>query len=94
MVSSSPHDIASSVALTRDLFMMQSLSAVNAVLAAVDRTAVAALDLPSLFEFGYDAIEAAGCDVSFFKAFNSRKNDLKNCILVRFLLYSSCAHVL
>ena len=79
--ASSLHDIASSVALTRSLIDMKSLDAVKAVQAALG----VAMDhpllhfyLPSLLvEFGYDAVAAAGFDVS--------------CILVSFLL-RSCAH--
>ena len=75
--SSSLPDIAASAALTPGLFMMRSLPAVNAVLAALGRPAVKALDLPSLdaagwhidvpslvLAYGYDAVAAAGCDVS------------------------------
>ena len=80
-------EIASSVALSPDLFMMQSVPAVNAVLAALGRPAVGGLDARSLdaagwhidvlalvVASGYDAVAAAGCDVS--------------CILVSFLLCS------
>ncbi len=56
-------DIASAVALTRDLFNMQNLSAVNAVLAALGRAAVKGLDVTSLKAAGFDAAAcaAAGC---------------------------------
>ncbi len=49
-------DIASSAALTPGLFMMRSVRAVNAVLAALGRPAVGGLDAPSL--------KAAGCNVA------------------------------
>ena len=99
----SPSDIASSAALTPGLFMMRSVLAANSVLAALGRPTVAALDLPSLdaagwhvdvpllLEFGYDAVKAAGCDVSFFKAVKGREKDLNNRILVSFLL-CTCTH--
>ena len=58
--SSSLRDIASSAALTPDLFMMRSLLAVNAVLAALGRPAVGGLDVQSL--------TAAGCDLLTLKA--------------------------
>ena len=56
-------DMASAVALTRDLFGMQNLSAVNAVLAALGRAAVKGLDVTSLKAAGFDAAAcaAAGC---------------------------------
>jgi hypothetical protein len=94
----SPPDIAASAALTPGLFMVRSVPAANAVLAALGRPAVAALDLPSidaagwhvdvplLLEFGYDAVAAVDVDVSFFKAFKGREKDLNSCIIVSFLL--------
>ena len=133
--SSSLPDIAASAALTPGLFMMRSLTAVNAVLAAFGRPAVGGLDAPSLkaagcnsavcraagcdwssiravgfsaaeakaagcdpasaqaagydvpsllAAYGYDAVAAAGCDVSFFAAFKGREKDLSSCILVSF----------
>ncbi len=49
-------------------------------------------DLISLVvAYGYDAVAAAGVDVSFFKAFKGRENDLSICILVSSLL-CTCAH--
>jgi hypothetical protein len=99
----SPLDIAASAALTPGLFMLRSLPAANAVLAALGKPAVAALDAPSLdaagwhvdvpllLEFGYDAVAAAGFDVSFFKAFKGREKDLSSCIIVSFLL-CTCTH--
>jgi hypothetical protein len=101
----SPPDIASSAALTPGLFMMRSVPAANAVLAALGRPAVKALDLPSLdvagwhvdvpllLEFGYDAVAAAGVDFTFFKALRGREKDLRSCILVSFLL-CSCTRAL
>ena len=62
--ASSPlQDMASAVALTRDLAGMQNLSAVNAVLAALGRAAVKGLDVTSLKAAGFDAAAcaAAGC---------------------------------
>ncbi len=66
VASSSLCDIASSAALTPGLFMMRSLRAVNAVLAALGRPAVAALDAPSLKAAGFDCATcvAAGCNWS------------------------------
>ena len=63
--SSSLHDIASSAALTPYLFMMRSLLAVNAVLAALGRPAVGGLDVKSLTAAGCDleCCIAAGVDV-------------------------------
>ena len=56
-------DIASAAALTRDLFGMQNLPAVNAVHAALGRAAVKGLDVKSLKAAGFDAAAcaAAGC---------------------------------
>ena len=54
--SSSLHDIASTLALTPDLFAMRSLPALNAVLASLGKAAVAGLDAPSL--------KAAGCNIA------------------------------
>ncbi len=62
--ASSPlQDMASAVALTRDLAGMQNLSAVNAVLSALGRAAVKGLDVTSLKAAGFDAAAcaAAGC---------------------------------
>ena len=56
--SSSLSDIASSAAVTPGLFMMRSVLAVNAVLAALGRTAARGLDLPSLKAAGFTAAEA------------------------------------
>ena len=73
---SSLQDIASAVALTRDLIKMQSLPAVNAVLAALGKAAAkgldanslkdAGLDLSSLVKAGFDAaaLKGAGFDCS------------------------------
>ncbi len=68
--SSSLRDIASSAALTSGLFMMRSLLAVNAVLAALGRTAAKGLDLPSLKAAGFTAAEvkAAGFTAAEVKA--------------------------
>ena len=64
--SSSLPDIAASAALTPGLFMMRSLTAVNAVLAALGRPAVGGLDAPSLKAAGCNSAvcRAAGCDWS------------------------------
>ena len=51
---SSLQDIASSVAVTRDLIGMQSLPAVNAVLAALGKAAAKGLDTNSLKDAGFD----------------------------------------
>ena len=51
---SSLQDIASAVALTRDLIKMQSLPAVNAVLAALGKAAAKGLDAKSLNDAGFD----------------------------------------
>jgi hypothetical protein len=53
-------DIASASALTPELFKMRSVTAVNAVLAALGKTAVGGLDLPSL--------KVAGCDFACCRA--------------------------
>jgi hypothetical protein len=52
-------DIASAAALTRDLFNMQNLSAVNVVLAALGRAAVKGLDVTSLKAAEFDASACA-----------------------------------
>ena len=51
---SSLKDIAAAVALTCDLFWMQSLPAVNAVLAALGKAAAKGLDAKSLKDAGFD----------------------------------------
>ena len=56
-VSSSLQGIACAVALTRDLIDMQSLPAVNAVLAALGKAAAKGLDAKSLKEAGVDSPE-------------------------------------
>ncbi len=87
--SSSLPDIASSAALTPGLFMMQSLPAVNAVLAALGRPAVINLDLSSLKTSGFDfstaraagfdlkSLKAAGFDAAAFKSAGCDCVDLK-----------------
>ena len=66
--SSSLQDIASAVALTRDLIKMQSLPAVNAVLAALGKDAAAlkaaGFDLSSLVKKGFQ--QTAGLDLDPF----------------------------
>ena len=76
---SSLQDIASSVALSRDLIGMQSLPAVNAVLAALGKAAAKGVDLNSLVKAGFDAaalkkagfdcnsLVKAGCDAASLK---------------------------
>ncbi len=61
---SSLHHIASAVALTPDLFRMQSLPAVNAVLAALGKAAAKGLDAKSLKDSRLDAksLKNAGFD--------------------------------
>jgi hypothetical protein len=68
--SSSLLDIASSAALTPGLFMMRSVRAVNAVLAALGRPAVGGLDVPSLKAAGCNSAvcRAAGYDCSSIRA--------------------------
>ena len=68
--SSSLQGIACAVALTRDLISMQSLPAVNAVLAALGKAAAKGLDAKSLKEAGFDAKELkdAGFDLTVLKA--------------------------
>ena len=63
---SSLQDIASSVAVTRDLIGMQSLPAVNAVLAALGKAAAKGLDANSLKDVGFDlsSLVRAGFDLS------------------------------
>jgi hypothetical protein len=62
--------IASAVALTRDLLRIQSLSAVNNVLAALGKAAVDALDPECLKAAGFEAaaLAAAGHDFASIKA--------------------------
>ncbi len=69
-VSFSPRDIASSAALTPGLFIMRSVPAANAVLAALGRPAVGGLDAPSLKAAGFDCVmcRSAGCDWSTIRA--------------------------
>ena len=64
---SSLQDIASSVALSRDLIGMQSLPAVNAVLAALGKAAAKGLD--AMKDLGFDAqeLKAAGFDLASLK---------------------------
>ena len=66
---SSLQDIASSVALSRDLIGMQSLPAVNAVLAALGKAAAKGLDANSLKGAGFDAssLVKAGFDAAALK---------------------------
>ena len=66
---SSLQDIASSVAVTRDLIGMQSLPAVNAVLAALGKAAAKGLDANSLKGAGFDAssLVKAGFDAAALK---------------------------
>ena len=61
---SSLQDIASSVALSRDLIGMQSLPAVNAVLAALGKAAAKGVDLNSLVKAGFDAASLKGAGFS------------------------------
>ena len=63
---SSLQDIASAVAVTRDLIKMQSLPAVNAVLAALGKAAAKGLDANSLKKAGFDcsSLVKAGFDLS------------------------------
>ena len=67
--SSSLQDIASAVALTRDLIGMQSLPAVNAVLAALGKAAAKGLDANSLKDAGFDlsSLVKAGFDAAALK---------------------------
>ena len=55
--------------MTRDLIKMQSLPAVNAVLAALGKAAAKGLDANSLKEVGFDAqeLKAAGFDAASLK---------------------------
>ena len=66
---SSLQDIASSVALTHDLIGMQSLPAVNAVLAALGKAAAKGLDVNSLKGVGFNcrSLVRAGFDAAAFK---------------------------
>ncbi len=57
--------IACAVALTRDLIGMQSLPAVNAVLAALGKAAAKGLDAKSLKEAGFDSKEFSIRDIAF-----------------------------
>jgi hypothetical protein len=62
-------DITSAAALTPDLFSMQSLRAVNAVLSALCKAAFVGLDLPSLKAASYHFLtyRAAGFDAQSLK---------------------------
>jgi len=66
---SSLQDIASAVLLTRDLIGMQSLPAVNAVLAALGKAAAKGLDANSLKGAGFDcsSLVKAGFDLASLK---------------------------
>jgi hypothetical protein len=66
---SSLQDIASSVALTHDLIGMQSLPALNAVLAALGKAAAKGLDANSLKRVGFDcsSLVRAGFDAAALK---------------------------
>ena len=68
--SSMLQDIASAAALTPCLLGMQDLSAVNAVLAALGKTAVKGLGFRSLKLAGFTEVEAkaAGCDFASARA--------------------------
>ncbi len=72
-------DIASMVALTRDLFGIHDLSAVNAALAALGRAAVKALDASSLKFAGFNAAAcaAAGNDWACIKTAGFTTADVK-----------------
>ncbi len=67
---SSLQDIALAATMTSDLFSMQSLPAVNAVLSALGKVAVEGLDLPSL--------KAAGCHFLTFRAAGFDAQSLKD----------------
>ncbi len=56
-------DIASTVSLTRDLVNMRSLSAINAVLAALGKPAAKGLDVRALKESGFTFVELDGAGV-------------------------------
>ena len=73
--SSSLQDIASAVALTRDLIGMQSLLAVNAVLAALGKAAAKGVDLNSLVKAGLDAASLKGAGFSTGKIIHECKNE-------------------
>jgi hypothetical protein len=68
--ASSPHDIATAAAVTPQLFLMRNLPAVNAVLAALGKSAVEGLDPPSLKSVGCDlaCYTAAGFDLPSLKS--------------------------
>jgi intracellular multiplication protein IcmE len=69
-LSSSLQDLPSAVALTRDLIGMQSLSAINAVLAALGKAAAKGLNEKSLHDAGFDVkeLKAAGFDAVALKS--------------------------
>jgi len=78
-VSSSLQDIASAVALTRDLIGIKSLPAVNAVLAGLGKAAAKGLDVKSLIEAGFDVkeLQTAGFNLAAFKAAGFDSTSLK-----------------
>jgi hypothetical protein len=67
---SSLHDIALAAAMTPDLFSMQNLPAVNAVLSALGKAAFVGLDLPSL--------KAASCHFLTYRAAGFGAQSLKD----------------
>ena len=75
---SSLQDIASAVALSRDLIGMQSLSAVNAVLAALGKAAAKGLDANSLKDAGFDcsSLVRAGFDAAALKGLGFSTRDI------------------
>jgi hypothetical protein len=75
---SSLQDIASAVALTRDLIGMQSLPAVNAVLAALGKAAAKGLDANSLKDAGFDcsSLARAGFDAAALKGLGFSTRDI------------------
>jgi hypothetical protein len=62
---SSPQDIALTVALTRRLIDIQSLSAVNSVLAALEHPSATGLDAKNLKAAGFHANELANAGFDF-----------------------------
>jgi hypothetical protein len=76
----SPRDFASAAALTAELFAMRSLVAVNAVLAALGRATVTALDISSLKAAGWTpaCCKAVGFDLPPIKAAGFTAEDFEN----------------
>ena len=90
--SSSLHNIASAAALTPELFLMRSLPAVTAVVAALGKAAVGGLDLPALRAAGVKVeCIAEGIDLCSLIAAGFTSKDVKEAkVGVRRLIDDGC----